>query len=190
MASSSPRSIRSQSGSATARRQRPHPHRTRSPLTSQRGMYPFTSAEGREESRDSMGVARATRPGSSGLPHLWGTCLACYRAGTELLTVEAEACVAVFGRAHGERRASGVRRAAPLWWFLPDERVSAPSRERCQLQRASRAASDRQKFPSRKFLKRASPKRARRLQRTPPPPLPHQACPRLLGIEECPHYAT
>src|SRR4029079_11712956 len=60
----------------------------------------------------------------------------------------AEACVAVFGRAHGERRASGVRRAAPLRWFLPYKRVSPHSRERCQLQRASRAASERRKLPS------------------------------------------
>src|SRR6187549_88262 len=29
---------------------------------------------------------------------------------------------------------------------------------------------------------------ARRPPRTPPPPQPPQVCPRLLGIEECPHY--
>ena len=106
----------------------PSPHG--SPLASQRGMYPFTSAGGRRRVARLDGVARAARIEPCALPHARGTCLACYRAGTELLAVEAEACVAVFGRAHGERRASGVRRAAPLWWFRPHERVSAHSKER------------------------------------------------------------
>src|SRR6478752_4917747 len=69
-------------------------------LASQLEMYPFTSAGGGEKSRDSRVVVRAMRPESSDLPHARGTCLACYRMGTELLAVAAEACVAVFGRAH------------------------------------------------------------------------------------------
>src|SRR4051812_119871 len=51
----------------------------------------------REESRDSSVVVRATRAGPCALPHTWGTCLACYRAGTELRIVAAQACGAVCG---------------------------------------------------------------------------------------------
>ena len=83
-------------------------------------------------------LAILSTPGNGDIPLYWHT-------GTELTTVVAGAWIAVSGSAHGERRVSGVRRAAPLWWFLPDERVSAPSIERCQLQRASRATSERQK---------------------------------------------
>src|SRR5678809_1095023 len=69
----------------------------------------------------------------------------------------AGAWIAVSGSAHGERRASGVRRAAPLWWFFADRRVSTHPVERCQLQRASRAASERQKFPSQEIFEARSP---------------------------------
>src|SRR6187399_1102689 len=67
--------------------------------------------------------------------------------------------------------------------------------------------SDRRKFPSAEiFEARATlreqresavgrrsanlqrPRLARRPPRTPPPPQPLQVCPRLLGIEECPHF--
>src|SRR5690242_19051236 len=75
----------------------------------------------------------------------WGHFPVYWHMGTELQVVMAGAWIAVSGSAHGERRVSGVRRAAPLWWFLPDRRVSASSAERCQLQRASRATSERQK---------------------------------------------
>ena len=73
-----------------------------------------------EEARDSMSVARTTRFEPCDLPHPGGTCLAGYRTGTELQVVMAGAWIAVSGSAHGERRVSGVRRAAPLWWFSPD----------------------------------------------------------------------
>ena len=60
-------------------------------------------------------------PSLAVFPTPWGTCLAGYRMGTELQVVMAGAWIAVSGSAHGERRVSGVRRAAPLWWFSPDE---------------------------------------------------------------------
>src|SRR5678816_1786390 len=106
----------------------------------------------------------------------WGTCLAGYRTGTELQVVMAGAWIAVSGSAHGERRVSGVRRAAPLWWFSPDRRVSTDPVERCQLQRASRAASERGRFraSAQEASKRARPARSRRLQSTPPPPQPYK----------------
>ena len=44
-----------------------------------------------------------------------------WHTGTELQVVMAGAWIAVSGSAQGERRVSGVRRAAPLWWFSPDE---------------------------------------------------------------------
>src|SRR5690349_2791375 len=112
------------------------------------------------------------------LPPL-GTCLACYRTGTKLQVVIAGAGIAVSGSAHGERRVSGVRRAAPLWWFFPDERVSPNSIERCQLQRASRATSERGRFraSAQESSKRARPARSRRLQSPPPQPLPHNSVP-------------
>jgi len=132
-----------------------------------------------EEARASMSVARTTRFEPCDLPHLWGTCLAGYRTGTELQVVMAGAWIAVSGSAHGERRVSGVRRAAPLWWFFPDLRVSTYSIERCQLQRASRATSERGRFraSAQESSKRARPARSRRLQSTPPPPQPHRSVP-------------
>ena len=132
-----------------------------------------------EEARDSMLVARTTRFEPCDLPHPRGTCLAGYRMGTELQVVMAGAWIAVSGSAHGERRVSGVRRAAPLWWFFPDLRVSTYSIERCQLQRASRVASERGRFraSAQESSKRASPKRSRRLQSTPPPPQPPKSVP-------------
>ena len=75
-------------------------------------------------------VPRGKTPDACDLLHPWGTCLAGYRSGTELQVVMAGAWIAVSGSAHGERRVSGVRRAAPLWWFSPDRRVSAPHVER------------------------------------------------------------
>ena len=144
----------------------PAPHQ--SPLASQPGMYPFAAAE--RKSREARGL-RSSPPR--------GTCLAGYRMGTELQVVMAGAWIAVSGSAHGERRVSGVRRAAPLWWFSPDRRVSAPHIERCQLQRASRAASGRGRFraSAQESSKRARPARSRRLQSTPPQPQPPRSVP-------------
>ena len=116
--------------------------------------------------------AKRRAPEACALPLPWGTCLAGYRTGTELQVGMAGAWIAVSGSAHGERRASGVRRAAPLWWFLPDRRVSTDPQERCQLQRASRATSERGRFraSAQESSKRARPARSRRLQSTPPQP--------------------
>ena len=119
----------------------PAPHQ--SPLASQPGKCPHSAAEGK--SRETRWRAKRRAPEACDLPHPWGTCLAGYRAATELQVVMAGAWIAVSGSAHGERRVSGVRRAAPLWWFFPDRRVSTDPLERCQLQRASRATSERQK---------------------------------------------
>src|SRR6187549_1248398 len=83
-----------------------------------------------EEARASMACPEAGHRNLANFPTLWGTCLAGYRTGTELQVVVAGAWIAVSGSAHGERRASGVRRAAPLWWFSPDRRVSTNSLER------------------------------------------------------------
>ena len=132
-----------------------------------------------EEARDSMVCQGGRTPESCDLPHPWGTCLAGYRTGTELQVVMAGAWIAVSGSAHGERRVSGVRRAAPLWWFFPDLRVSTYSIERCQLQRASRATSERGRFraSAQESSKRARPARSRRLQSTPPQPQPLRSVP-------------
>ena len=133
-----------------------------------------------EEARASMACQDAGRQNpaflstqrNGDIPLYWHT-------GTELQVVVAGARIAVSGSAHGERRVSGVRRAAPLWWFSPDRRVSAPHIERCQLQRASRAASGRGRFraSAQESSKRASPKRSRRLQATPPQPQPSRSVP-------------
>src|SRR6186713_3225755 len=75
-----------------------------------------------EEARASMACQDAGRQNPA-IPLYWHT-------GTELQVVVAGAWIAVSGSAHGERRVSSVRRAAPLWWFSPDLRVSAPPIER------------------------------------------------------------
>src|SRR6186997_1185361 len=149
-------------------------------------MYPFTAAEMKSPSLDVGGSSRESRSLRSSPPR--GTCLAGYRTGTELQVVMAGAWIAGYGSAHGERRVSGVRRAAPLWWFRPDERVSAPSIERCQLQRASRAASERQKFPSQEIFEARSPCALPETAIHAPATATLQVRPRLLGIDECPHY--
>ena len=101
-----------------------------------------------EAGRQNLAILSTQRNGD--IPLYWHT-------GTELKTVVAGAWIAVSGSAHGERRVSGVRRAAPLWWFSPDRRVSTHSVERCQLQRASRAMSERQKFPSQEIFEAREP---------------------------------
>src|SRR5689334_24102127 len=110
--------------------------------------------------------------------------------GTKLQVVGAGAGIAVSGSAHGERRVSGVRRAAPLWWFFPDRRVSAFSAERCQLQRASRATSERRKFPSQEIFEARSPCALPETAIPAPATATSQLRPLLLGNEECPHYTT
>ena len=128
----SARDLRSQRESAVGRR------------TTRLSQSPLARHCGRRAAR-LAGVPRGRAPDACDLLHPWGTCLAGYRTGTELQVVMAGAWIAVSGSAHGERRVSGVRRAAPLWWFFPDRRVSTHPVERCQLQRASRATSERQK---------------------------------------------
>ena len=110
LASSSPRSIRSQRESAAGRR------------TTRLSQSPLASHCGRRvASLD--GVPRGKTPESCAPfhPAEWGHSPLYWHTGTELTTVVAGAWIAVSGSAHGERRVSGVRRAAPLWWFLPDE---------------------------------------------------------------------
>ena len=84
-------------------------------------------------------------------------------------------------RARAWRAASERRPARSSSLVVPSctMRVSAPPTERCRLQRASRAASERGRFraSAQESSKRASPKRARRLQRTTPPPLPRRPVP-------------
>src|SRR5689334_1338866 len=106
--------------------------------------------------------------------------------GTKLQVVLAGAGIAVSGSAHGERRVSGVRRAAPLWWFFPDKRVSPNSIERWQLQRASRATSERRKFPSQEIFEARSPCALPETAIPAPATATSQLRPRLLGNEECP----
>src|SRR3954471_3558787 len=76
VASSSPRSIRSQSGSTLGRR-------------ATRSACPGLLASAARSHLPLLGEEQDPNIDSCDLPHPWGTRLVCYRAGTELLVVEA-----------------------------------------------------------------------------------------------------
>ena len=76
---------------------RAHPHRT-VPACWRAQLSPFATAEGKSRETRRWWLEREARRLRSS-PQPWGTCRACFEAGTELLTVVAEACRAVFGQA-------------------------------------------------------------------------------------------
>src|SRR6187397_3374686 len=137
--------------------------------------------------------------------------------GTKLRIVAAEACGAVFGpTGTGPRRVVRLPTADSLCDRMERGEEEAPDRRRvafrrshfCRCEGGPLPTSGRRKFPSGNFrsardfegAKRVSrgqafrqPEKspsARRPPRTPPPPQPPQVRPRLLGIEECPHFVV
>jgi hypothetical protein len=153
----------------------PAPHQ--SPLASQRGNVPHSAAEGKSREtrwrakRQDAQCLRSSPP----LGHMprWllnGNGAAGRDGGGVDCSLRERAW-----RAASERRPA---RSSSLV-VLPDRRVSTHPVERCQLQRASRATSERGRFraSAQESSKRARPARSRRLQSTPPPPQPHRSVP-------------
>ena len=112
-------------------RRRPHRYR-QSPLTSPRVRRVQDPRACQKAGRRNLALLPTQRAGDS--PPLLAQGNEAAGRGS------AGACVAVSGSAHGERRASGVRRAAPLWWFLPDQvRLRDPYRMLTALARQPRS---------------------------------------------------
>ena len=209
VASSSPRSIRSQSGSTLGRRA--HRHRT-VPACWQARDVPICRCW--EKSARLQGLSKNQNTESCDLFHPRGHSAMARQTGTKLRIVAAEACGTVFGQ-------TGTDRVG--WYACPRRTLfatewSAARRKRrpppccisahnfCRCKGGPLPTSGRRKFPSGNFrsardlegAKRVSrgqayrrtstvPRLPERPYRTPPPPQPLRSVPVCSGIEECPH---
>src|SRR6186997_1670695 len=186
----------------------------RSPRARQRSRSPFTAAGRRVARFVGLGQNQNARVLRS-IP-LQGTCAMARPRGTKLWIVAAEACGAFFGPMgtdHCEWYACPrLTLFATEWSAARRKPVRAAAMHFGAANSADEQArrlppSGRRKFPSGNFrsardfegakrVSRGQAQRqpetsplARRPPHTPPPPQPLEVRPRLLGIEECPHYS-